>query len=134
MKSSAKSERDLDIILTNESIPAEEDSGGAEEEARRCRGLGLQPDLVAHRVAGALVALRRHPLRHTDGRDPPGGQFNCISTDCSMGFSTEHLVLQVVNSIEFQQTVQRNVQQSVSYYRVSCTLLKIQLKSLLKFN
>ena len=30
---------------------------GAEEEARRGRRLGLQPDLVTHSVAGALVAL-----------------------------------------------------------------------------
>ena len=37
--------------------PAEEDSGGAEEEPRRGRRLGLQTDLVAHSVASALVAL-----------------------------------------------------------------------------
>ena len=37
--------------------PAEEDSGGAEEESRRGRRLGLQPDLVAHSVTRALVPL-----------------------------------------------------------------------------
>ena len=39
-----------------------------------------------------------------------------------------------VNSIEFQQTVQRKFQQGVYSYRVSCTLLKILLNIQLKFN
>ena len=39
-----------------------------------------------------------------------------------------------VNSIEFQQTDQRDFQQSVLSYRLSCDLLKILLIVLLKFN
>ena len=47
----------------------------------------------------------------------------------------EELVRELgVNSIEFQQTVQRDFQQSVWSYRVSCDLLKILLNVLLKFN
>ena len=38
------------------------------------------------------------------------------------------------DSIEFQQTVQREFQQSFNSYRVSCTQLKILLNILLKFS
>ena len=44
--------------------PLEEDAGGAEEQPRLGRGLGLQPDAVAHQPAHRLTPLLGHAAGH----------------------------------------------------------------------